>query len=366
MSGSLSDEDNTDDDLDLMSEAVVECEPQSHAMAMYQGSALCRLGREADAIERFGKALLLAAPGAADEAARAYLARGNALYSLRRTDEAVADWEHALDTPGNIMPSCAKWSSVFAVHAADMPRPVKLLLVDRVTPSAVDAEELLGALASELSELALASARKALRSADTMLCRRGVLTPRACARLRLAVDASLCHSCFSSDSIDGAPDYQRNLSREELEELVGAADTEALMRLPGEFTSGVQGEGEHQGNSTFGCFIRRYTRGTRPWIPFHCDSASITVNVALNDDADFEGGTLLGVHDGAVAAIVREEGEATVHPSTLLHAVTAMTAGARYSLILFFNTCVVATTDHHFTAVAAERARRHFATATAD
>lgn len=37
-------------------------------------------------------------------------------------------------------------------------------------------------------------------------------------------------------------------------------------------------------------FIRRYTRDTRPWIGFHCDVSTVTANVALNDDDDFEGG----------------------------------------------------------------------------
>ena len=363
-----SDDEDDEDDYWLSSEAALECEPQDHAMAMYQGSTLCRMGRNADALERFSKAVQLAAPGAAGEAARAHRARGNALFSLRRTDEAVADWEHAISldtTPGDVPPD-AEWSSEFAVHAADMPSPVKLLLVKRADPATVDAEVLLGALAAELSELALASAKKTLRRADAVICRRGVLTPRACARLRLAMEAFRGQS-FARDTIDGAPDYQRNLSREELEALVGAAGVEALMRLPGEFTRGLGGDdaaaselldgGERLGSNTFGCFLRRYTRGTRPWIPFHCDSASVTVNVALNDDAEFGGGTLLGVHDGAVAAFAREEGEATVHPSTLLHAVTAMTAGVRYSLILFFNACVVATTDHAFKVVAAERRR---------
>ena len=37
----------------------------------------------------------------------------------------------------------------------------------------------------------------------------------------------------------------------------------------------------------------------------------------------------------------RDEGEATVHPSTVLHAVTCMTSGTRYSLIVFFHEAAV-------------------------
>ena len=69
-------------------------------------------------------------------------------------------------------------------------------------------------------------------------------------------------------------------------------------------------------------FARRYTPGTRPWCPFHHDVSRCTVNVALSTDgAHREGGRLLAVYDGCVHQLEREEGTATVHPSSLLHAV---------------------------------------------
>ena len=37
-----------------------------------------------------------------------------------------------------------------------------------------------------------------------------------------------------------------------------------------------------------------------------------------------------------VVSQARKEGDATVHQSSLLHAVAAMTSGTRYSLIAFF------------------------------
>mmetsp|Transcript_48580 Transcript_48580/g.96873 ORF Transcript_48580/g.96873 Transcript_48580/m.96873 type:complete len:119 (+) Transcript_48580:1242-1598(+) len=83
-------------------------------------------------------------------------------------------------------------------------------------------------------------------------------------------------------------------------------------------------------------FVRRYTRDTRPYIGFHCDSAAVTANVACSDDENHSGGRLVCVVDGKVQTITRREGEATVHPSSVLHAVTAMQSGIRYSLIVFF------------------------------
>ena len=84
--------------------------------------------------------------------------------------------------------------------------------------------------------------------------------------------------------------------------------------------------------------MRRYSAETRPFNPFHQDRFRVTVNVALSADEDHGGGTLLGVYGGQVYRIRRGEGEATVHSSALVHGVTAMTSGVRYSLILFFST----------------------------
>jgi hypothetical protein len=83
-------------------------------------------------------------------------------------------------------------------------------------------------------------------------------------------------------------------------------------------------------------FVRRYAADSRPWNPFHTDSAALTLNLALIDDAAFHGGELLACHDGAVRVVTRREGDATVHASSLLHGVRLITSGVRYSLIIFF------------------------------
>ena len=68
----------------------------------------------------------------------------------------------------------------------------------------------------------------------------------------------------------------------------------------------------------------------------HADVAAVTINVALSSEVDASGGRLLGVFNGAVRAIERRAGDATVHSSSLLHGVSRMTTGERYTLILFF------------------------------
>ena len=83
--------------------------------------------------------------------------------------------------------------------------------------------------------------------------------------------------------------------------------------------------------------MRKFSAESRPWIKLHADVAAVTVNVALTNDDDYPGGRLLGVYDGAVRVIPRTSGDATVHPSSLLHGVSRMVTGSRYTLILFFS-----------------------------
>ena len=102
-------------------------------------------------------------------------------------------------------------------------------------------------------------------------------------------------------------------------------------------TGGDGGGGEGGVSELRELFVRRYSLETRPWIAFHPDAYELTLNVALSADADHSGGRLLAVCDGHVQSITRAEGEATVHSSKLLHAVSRMSGGTRYSLIAFFD-----------------------------
>ena len=84
-------------------------------------------------------------------------------------------------------------------------------------------------------------------------------------------------------------------------------------------------------------FLRMYSPQTRPYIAFHSDTCSYTVNIALNDDDSFDGGRLLTVNGSALKAPSRPVGSAIVHAGNLVHGVTRIKSGTRYSLILFFH-----------------------------
>ena len=166
----------------------------------------------------------------------------------------------------------------------------------------------------------------------------GALDEASCAALRQAVDA---RRSVAKDSVDHSAEHQLNLTLEELRALIGANAVASLLRLPQELQVALEGEERAPAEVGAGfrieCFVRRYKREERPWIQFHCDKAAFTCNVALADDALHDGGRLVCVAGGELHEIARREGEATVHRSSLLHAVSAMQCGVRYSMILFFH-----------------------------
>mmetsp|Transcript_32826 Transcript_32826/g.71604 ORF Transcript_32826/g.71604 Transcript_32826/m.71604 type:complete len:288 (-) Transcript_32826:276-1139(-) len=81
----------------------------------------------------------------------------------------------------------------------------------------------------------------------------------------------------------------------------------------------------------------RMTRSpSRGCIPFHCDGAYATgtVQVALNDASEYEGGQLCFFVNGALTVLDRPAGSVCQHPPRVLHAVTALTGGTRKSLFV--------------------------------
>jgi hypothetical protein len=143
--------------------------------------------------------------------------------------------------------------------------------------------------------------------------------------------------------VDRLREHVLYLNPSELEALIGVQAVTALLETPRRFcrasvTSTTSSEKFKF--RLFDCFLRRYSpdtaSGNQLLTSFHADTAALTVNIALTSDVDVEGGRLLGAYDGAVRLIKRSEGDATVHSSALLHGVTRMRAGTRYSMIMFF------------------------------
>ena len=205
-----------------------------------------------------------------------------------------------------------------------MPATLRALLADGAPPSSVCASELREALPHLPLSMPMGVAGDVLQKPN-LIGRAG------CAALRAALDAG-CDQ--QGDSVDGAPDYQLNLSADQLRMHIGAECMSALAALARELDVQRGGSGRRE-LPLVEAFVRRYTANTRPFHPFHQDRAAITVNVALTDDGAHGGGVLIGLFDDGARAFERAEGTATVHLSRIVHGVTRMTRGVRYSLICF-------------------------------
>ena len=111
----------------------------------------------------------------------------------------------------------------FRVQAHRMPSLSRRLLLEGAEPSSVAPEALFEDL--QLTLDVQQSARNGLASASAVLRVPGTLSAIACARLRAAVDSEHQQRC---DTVDGAPDYQLNMSVDRLTELIGSSTVAAL------------------------------------------------------------------------------------------------------------------------------------------
>jgi hypothetical protein len=232
-------------------------------------------------------------------------------------------------------PGSSSAAAAFAASAARLSPLVRRVLLDGATAvdAGVDAEALLRALPLRREDKAAAlTALTAPPSASSplVLSRPGALSAPQCAALRRLVSSRVTGKTL--DSADGCPEYQVNLTRQALEGVIGTAAVAALWALP----RALDPVGAPARFTQVRVFARAYAATTRPHLRLHTDACDYTVNVALADDARHAGGRLVLLHEGAVRADARAEGEATAHKWNVCHGVSAVTAGTRYSLILFF------------------------------
>lgn len=252
----------------------------------------------------------------------------------------------AAPSPAVVRGHSAAWQS----RMRRMPPLTRQLLVENAEPSTVDAlclllEQVPPALSAHGAINSLTKYRGARRGlqmelTSAVLTVRSAISAEGCERLRWAVDHN---GTVSTDVVDGLPNRDLALTVADMRHILGRETTQLLLGLPDRFNAQPPRAAEHGGRrmTLVGGFARRYSADTvhddQPLTSFHFDSAAVTVNVAICDDETLAGGgRLLGLVDGSVKALLRAEGEATVHSSSLLHGVSRIHTGVRFSLILFF------------------------------
>ena len=213
--------------------------------------------------------------------------------------------------------------------------------------------------------------------ARSVVTRKRALTAESCAALRRVIDSEMPTTALggadesedglpttalggADESEDGLAQHKLRISVERLIELTSRPEIESLWRLADEVLALQRQEAyahadavgqsvpletaaateAAQGGFHVDLFLRRYALEGRPWIAFHQDVSGVTLNVALSDDGavtgELAGGRLHAILGGRHRILTREEGEVTGHSDDLMHAVSMMRAGVRYSLIALF------------------------------
>ena len=213
------------------------------------------------------------------------------------------------------------------------------------------------ALTTALAALLRGPGRPA-QHARSVVTRKRALTAESCAALRRVINSEMPTTARdgTDESEDGLSQQKLRISVERLIELTSRSEIESLWRLADEVLAlqrqeayahadavgkvvpvetAAATEAAH-GGFHVDLFLRRYTLEGRPWIAFHRDVSGVTLNVALSDDGAVTGGRLHAILGGRHRILTREEGEVTGHSDDLMHAVSAIRAGVRYSLIALF------------------------------
>ena len=211
----------------------------------------------------------------------------------------------------------ARYNPVFLTQVHRMPKPVRKLLIERKTPSSVSPSKLLRSLLLSREHYTSAVIGARMPAKKAVLRIPGLLDLVQCKRLCEAVDKRMTQN---RDTVDGAPDFQLNVEEDNVpnairliqdhtrKKLNHAAWRLLQLQMKGDNSPAASNsstaslfsaEDMDLLTSISACppkmFVRRYSPDTRPFIPFHCDSARVTVNVSLNNDSEFEGGELLAL-----------------------------------------------------------------------
>ena len=175
------------------------------------------------------------------------------------------------------------------------------------------------------------------------------LTKEECYRLRNDADKKFNEyvkpgfGYKTKDTVDNIYEYQIDYTFDEFKDILGQkADT--IFDLPQKLGFSKKDKfylfHDEYGKYKDQIIIRRYKQGERTSLDWHMDMPQIsyvTINVCLSDPlTEYKGGELLVDLDNKnIKAMNRKMGYATIHLYDVLHKVSEVEEGTRYSLIIF-------------------------------
>jgi hypothetical protein len=161
-----------------------------------------------------------------------------------------------------------------------------------------------------------------------------LLSAGQCLILRQFIDDHITSTV--PDTVDGLPEYQIDVPVLLLNQILDPDTTQKLLNLPTLLDDNYSADGPQL--PEIGIFLRIYSPQTRPYIAFHHDICRYTCVVALNDKREFAGGHFVMLANDRLQCASWQEGTALLHAGNLIHGVSRLTEGTRYSLVMFINT----------------------------
>lgn len=167
------------------------------------------------------------------------------------------------------------------------------------------------------------------------LCNDSVVDTEAKQTIPLVFDATTHVTSIDSELL---PTFARRTLVKYLDEHAYTATTDSKVSLTLEKLSTLLGESKVEemlfafGGRVDEVKLRRVRGGSREVINFHTDHAMRTMQIALNDEREYCGGHVTYATASGFQQATRSPGFATIHDNTVVHGVTEITTGVRYSL----------------------------------
>ena len=114
-------------------------------------------------------------------------------------------------------------------------------------------------------------------------------------------------------------DFKLNITKDVLIELIGETICNTLLTMYDGYYNSI--------------YIRKVL-GDKSLIDFHKDYSKRTMKIALNDPTEYEGGDLVYLSDGCIHIPEQVKGSITIHTNDIIHGVTPIVNGCRYSLFI--------------------------------